>query len=76
MYWYNVRHYHSGIKFMMLEQLHKGDNKKVVVKHRAIYETSINKHSERWRGKTQHWGLPQQVHFNPETNSLEIKQTL
>jgi putative transposase len=76
MYWYNVRHYHSGIKFMMLEQLHKGDDKKVSVKHRAIYEASINKHPERWNGKTQHWGLPQQVHLNLETNSLEIKHTL
>jgi putative transposase len=75
-HWYNVRHHHSGIKFITPEQRHKGDDKKVTVQRTAIYEAAKNKHPERWSGKTRNWELPQEVHLNPETNSLEIKQAL
>jgi putative transposase len=75
-HWYNVRHHHSGIKFMTPEQRHKGDDKKVTVQRTAIYEAAKNKHPERWSGKTRNWEIPQEVHLNPETNSLQIKQAL
>jgi putative transposase len=38
MHCHNVRHHHSGIKFMTPEQRHKGDDKKVTVQRTEIYE--------------------------------------
>ena len=61
---------------MTPEQRHKGDDNKVTTQRTATYEASKNKHPERWNGKTQNWEFPQEVHLNPETNSLEVKQAL
>jgi transposase InsO family protein len=75
-HWYNVRHHHSGIKFVTPEQRHNGDDKIISVKRTAIYEAAKIKHPERWSSKTRNWELPEEVHLNPEKNSVEIQHVL
>lgn len=76
MHLYNIRHHHSGIKFMTAEQRHKGDDEEVTVQRTDIYEAAKKKRPERWSGKTRDRELLQEVHLNSETNSLVIRQAL
>lgn len=75
-HWYNVRHRHSGIKFMTPSQRHNGEAEGIATKRSAIYEAAKVRHPERWSGKTRNWSLPEKVHLNPERSDLEIRSAL
>lgn len=75
-HWYNVRHRHSGIKFMTPAQRHNGEAELIATKRSVIYEAAKSRHPERWSGKTRDWSLPEKVHLNPERSDLEIRSVL
>lgn len=75
-HWYNVRHRHSGIKFMTPSQRHNGEAAGIAVQRSVVYETAKSRHPERWSGKTRNWSLPEKVHLNPERSYLEIQGVL
>lgn len=75
-HWYNVRHRHSGIKFMTPSQRHNGKAKQIAVKRSVTYEAAKARHPERWSGETRDWSLPEKVHLNPEKHDLEFRSAL
>jgi transposase InsO family protein len=75
-HWYNVRHCHSGIKFMTPSQRHNGEAKQIAAKRSVTYEAAKTRHPERWSGKTRDWSLPEKVHLNPEKNDLVFRSAL
>lgn len=75
-HWYNVRHRHSGIKFMTPSQRHNGKAKQIAAMRSVTYEAAKARHPERWSGKTRDWSLPEKVHLNPEKNDLEFRSAL
>ncbi len=75
-HWYNVRHHHSGIKFMTPSQCHNGEAENIAAKRSAVYETAKNKKPERWSGNTRNWILPDKVHLNPQKDELKSKAVL
>lgn len=75
-HWYNVRHRHSGIKFVTPAQRHSGEDKKIIEQRNDIYALAKKKHPERWTGNTRNWTLPDKVHLNPERSEQKIKVKL
>jgi len=75
-HWYNVRHHHSGIKFMTPSQCHNGEAENIAEKRSAVYETAKNKKPERWSGEIRNWVLPGKVHLNPQKDELKSKAVL
>ena len=75
-HWYNVRHRHSGIKFMTPAQRHNGEAVGIAKQRSATYEAAKCRHPERWSGKTRDWSLPEKVHLNPEKEEFVIRSAL
>lgn len=65
--WYNEQHRHSGIKFVTPAQRHRGEDKALLSKRKAVYEQAKAQHPARWNGRdTRNWDRSETVHLNPE----------
>ncbi|NMD71241.1 IS3 family transposase [Bacillus sp. DNRA2] len=72
-YWYNVEHQHSGLKFVTPHQCHTGEYIEVLEKRKEIYEEAKLKHPERWSRSTRDWTAHNSVALNPMKDNLENK---
>jgi putative transposase len=63
--WYNVKHLHSGLKFVTPNQRHTSIDQEIRAKRYKVYEQAQQKHPERWSGKMRNWEVPDSVTLNP-----------
>jgi len=74
--WYNTEHKHSGIKFVIPEQRHKGEDKEILKNRSNVYELAKRKNPNRWSGKTRNWSEVNAVHLHHlnKNRNEDIKQ--
>lgn len=63
--WYNNEHRHSSINFVTPAQRHKGEDKAILEKRKALYEAAKQAHPNRWSGETRNCNPITIVHLNP-----------
>ena len=63
--WYNEEHRHSAIRYVTPNQRHKGEDKVILEKRKAVYEAAKNKNPERWSGHIRNWNPASAVWLNP-----------
>jgi hypothetical protein len=74
--WYNHQHRHSGIRFVMPDQRHRGQAEEIC-RHRArIYEQARQNHPRRWSRSTRCWRQPEVVWINPPPPENNIKPAI
>lgn len=49
--WYNTEHYHSGIGFLISEDVHYGRAEHIIKERQVILNTAFAEHPERFKGK-------------------------
>ena len=72
-HWYNVNHKHSGIKFLTPHQRHSGLADEVLAQGKEVYQRAKERHPNRWSSNTRNWDLPEEVHLNPERNTVKVE---
>lgn len=70
--WYNEQHLHSGIRFVTPGSRHRGEDKCILAKRNAVYESAKHRNPERWSKNTRNWSYITEVFLNP----LKIKEGL
>ena len=75
--WYNNEHRHSAIRYVTLNQRHRGADKDLLKQRDAVYEAARERNPERWSGKTRNWNPVTEVWLNPpKENQVEKPQDL
>jgi len=74
--WYNNEHHHSGIQFVTPNQRHKGEDKQILEKRKAVYEAAKERNPERWSGKIRDWNPVTEVWLNPPKEVRAEEQRL
>lgn len=64
--WYNLKHRHSGIKFVTPDQRHRGEDKQILLERQKLYEAKRQEQPNRWSGSTRDWTVQGAVELNPE----------
>ena len=72
--WYNEIHMHSGLNFVTPIQYHKGTYRDALANRMTVYETTKNKHPERWARDIKDWPPHEQVALKPMQE--EVKSVL
>ena len=63
--WYNEEHFHSGIKFVTPASRHRGEDKAILEKRKAVYERAKLEFPERWNNrKIRNWNREEKVYLN------------
>ena len=62
--WYNHRHRHSGIKFVIPHQRHSGAATAICKQRTDVYETARKANPTRWSRNTRCWRQPAEVSIN------------
>jgi len=68
-------HRHSGIRFVTPVQRHRGEDREILAKRKAVYEAAKERNPTRWSGETRDWSPDTEVWLNPEnpaTDEMEI----
>ena len=63
--WYNTQHLHSGIKFVTPEQRHRGEDTRILMNRKHVYEEAKRSNPARWSGNTRNWEVIKSVRLNP-----------
>ena len=63
--WYNGVHRHSAIKFVTPGQRHRGEDKAILARRKAVYEEARRQYPERWSGEIRDWSQQTEVWLNP-----------
>jgi len=66
MRWYNEEHRHSALRFVTPGQRYRGEDKVLLEKRNAVYQTAKARNPNRWSGKTRNWEPVGAVALNPE----------
>ena len=72
-HWYNFNHKHSGIKYVTPHQRHSGLADAVLANRKEVYQRAKERNPERWSGDIRDWNLPQEVHLNPEQETVKVE---
>lgn len=64
--WYNNRHCHSALKFVVPAQRHDGREKALLEQRRRVYEAAKARHPGRLAGATKDWAAIGTVTLSPE----------
>jgi len=63
--WYNMEHYHSGIAFLIPEDVHYGRAEQIIKEREKILKMAFEKHPNRFKGKVpKPMALPKAVWIN------------
>ena len=74
---YNNEHRHSAIRYVTLNQRHRGADKDLLKQRDAVYEAARERNPEHWSGKTRNWNPVTEVWLNPpKENQVEKPQDL
>jgi putative transposase len=63
--WYNEEHKHSALKFVTPGERHRGEDKAILARRRAVYAQARAQHPERWSGAARDWDPDHEVWLNP-----------
>ena len=74
--WYNNEHHHSGIQFITPNQRHRGEDKRILEKRKAVYEAAKERNPERWSGEIRDWSPVTEVWLNPPKEIRAEEQEL
>ena len=66
--WYNHEHRHSGIRFVTPAERHRGEDRAILGKRKAVYEAAKERKPARWSGETRNWEPVGEVWLNPENS--------
>lgn len=70
---YNEEHRHSAIKFVTPAQRHRGEDKAILLKRRAVYEQAKQQRPERWSQDIKDLTPVGAVSLNPEREEKKVK---
>jgi len=70
---YNEEHRHSAIKFVTPAQRHRGEDKTILLKRRAVYEQAKQQRPERWSQDIKDMTPVGSVSLNPEREQKNEK---
>ena len=63
--WYNMEHYHSGIAFLIPEDVHYGRAEQIIKEREKVLKMAFEKHPNRFKGKVpKPMALPKAVWIN------------
>lgn len=68
--WYNLRHCHSGIKFVTPHQRQSGQAEKICLHRIEVYEQARQRHPRRWSRSIRCWRRPEVVWINQPQDAL------
>lgn len=75
--WYNEEHLHSAISFTTPNSRHSGEDLKILVDRKRIYEIARKNKPERWSGNIRNWEKKNEVYLNwlkdDEASAKQIK---
>ena len=74
-HWYNEEHQHSAIKFVTPGQRHRGEDKDILDRRKALYAMAKAAKPERWSGPCRNWIRPAVVSLNPQKTTLSKTTT-
>jgi len=66
---YNIEHRHSALRYVTLDERHRGQDGVILERRHALYQQARAERPERWSGKTRNWTPIGAVTLNPETGS-------
>lgn len=69
-YWYNVEHRHSGIRYVSPAQRHAGEDQLILTKRHEVYLQACERHPARWSGHTRNWTPIDPMTLNPERDEV------
>ena len=69
-HWYNVRHRHSGIRYVSPAQRHAGEDHAILAARHALYLQARERQPARWSGGTRDWSPIGPVTLNPERDCI------
>jgi putative transposase len=64
-HWYNEEHQHSALKFVTPAERHRGEDKDILARRRAVYAQARAQRPERWSGAARDWEPDPEVWLNP-----------
>jgi putative transposase len=72
--WYNTEHYHSGIGYLIPEQVQFGRSKQIVKEREAVLKKAYQRYPDRFKkGIPKPWPLPESAWINkPPSKSEEV----
>jgi putative transposase len=70
--WYNMRHLHSGIKFVTPECRHNGEDQEILDRRKEVYEKAKMMNPNRWSRQTRNWNKVEKVFLNLLQDKGEI----
>lgn len=73
-HWYNEEHCHSKISFVTPGQRHRGEDRQILDRRKAVYEQARRRHPARWSGNTRNWQWVDLVTLNPEKDTCHERQ--
>lgn len=68
--WYNLKHRHSGLRFVTPEQRHLGLQERILKAREAVYREARNHNPTRWSRNIRNWEPVGTVHLNPDHEDL------
>lgn len=72
--WYNHAHKHRNLKFVSPAERHRGEDRAIFAKRRAVYEQARTKHPTRWSGRIRDWSLPNEVWLNKPVEEYALRE--
>jgi putative transposase len=69
--WHNLRHRHSGIKFVTPQQRHSGQAVEICRYSAVVYEQARQQHPRTWSGSIRCWRQPDVVWINPPPAEID-----
>ena len=74
--WYNEEHRHSGIQFVTPGQRHRGEDREILEKRKAVYQEAKERNPKRWSGAIRDWSPVTEVWLNPPKEVRAEEQNL
>lgn len=68
-HWYNLKHRHSGIRYVTPAQRHSGQDVEILKRRDELYRQARQCHPARWARHTRNWDHIAAVNLNPERDS-------
>lgn len=72
--WYNRIHRHSAIRFVTPDQRHRGEDREILRRRRALYEAARMQKGNRWSGAIRNWEYIDHVWLNPPKDEKEVAE--
>ena len=64
--WYNEEHQHSGIQYVTPSQRHRGEDRAILERRKAVYAEAKVQNPARWSRDIRNWEFIETVALNPE----------